>query len=1156
MTVMPLTLDDKYTVERGRVFLTGIQALVRLPMMQQRLDRAAGLNTAGFISGYRGSPLGGFDQQLWRAKKFLDRHNIVFKPGINEDLGATAVWGSQQVNLYPGAKFDGVFGMWYGKAPGVDRTGDVFKHANAAGTSRHGGVLAIAGDDHACKSSTLPSQSEFAFMDAEIPVLNPAGIQEVLDFGLYGWAMSRFSGTWTAMIALAENMDASATVDVAPDRVQIRMPQNFAMPVGGLSIRLGDTPADQERRLREHKLDAAIAFAHENVLNRVVLDSPNARIGLVASGKSYLDLRQALVDLGIGNKEVAELGLRIFKVGMPWPLERDAARRFADGLEAVFVIEEKRDLIETQFKSAIYDLPESRRPRVIGKLDQEGKPLLRTILDLNPAMIALALSRFIPKDRWTPRMQRDLDVIIAKAREVEGLKPIHERIPFYCSGCPHNTSTKVPEGQRAMAGIGCHYMVTRMDRATDLFTQMGGEGVPWVGQEPFTEHKHMFANLGDGTYFHSGILAIRQAVSAKANITYKILYNDAVAMTGGQPVDGELPIGQLLEQVAAEGVARIVLVADDPNKYPGTAGFPHGVKVEHRERMDAIQRELSETPGVTILVYDQTCAAEKRRRRKRGLMEDPPKRVFINEEVCEGCGDCSVKSNCLSVEPLETEFGRKRQINQSSCNKDYSCVQGFCPSFVTVEGGKVKSNAVNGAAESIDVPEPALPALADDPFNMVITGIGGTGVTSIGAILGTAAHIDGKAATVLDMMGLAQKGGGVTSYVRVAGAKVRIHGPRVATASADLILACDMVVASKPETIDTTDARRTHAIVNDDLTPTAGFIKDNAISYDARAMKERLKKASRDFSQAPADELAVRLLGDAIFSNMMLVGYAWQKGTIPIARDAILRAIELNGAEVKKNIRAFELGRLAAHDFARISEMAGLGKTAARPIATTLPEIIARRAEMLTAYQNKAYADRYVALVERVKAAEAKLNGGTALTEAVARAYYKLLAYKDEYEVARLYTDGNFRKRLAETFDGKLKLNFHMSPPMIAPKDPDTGLPKKITIGPWMMFAFKVMAKMKRLRGTPFDVFGYTHERRTERALIKEYEARIAELMGALSAANYRTAIEIASLPMDIKGFGHIKDRNLETVRAREQKLLAAFRNPAAAPAAAKVAAE
>jgi indolepyruvate ferredoxin oxidoreductase len=1141
MTVMPISLDDKYEVETGRVFLTGIQALVRLPFMQHELDRRAGLNTAGFISGYRGSPLGGLDQQLWRAKKFLDKHNTVFKPGLNEDLAATAVWGSQQANLYPGARYDGVFGMWYGKAPGVDRSGDAFRHANAAGTMPNGGVLAICGDDHACKSSTLPSQSELTMMDLEIPVLNPAGIQEVLDFGIYGWALSRYAGTWVSMIALAETMDASATVEVHPHRVPIVRPLNFPLPKDGLHIRLGDNPQAQEKRLRDHKIPAVIAFAHTNVLNRVVMDSENPRIGIVTAGKSYLDLRQALDDLGIGDKEAAALGLRILKIGMTWPIEPTQIQRFAYGLEEIFVIEEKRDLIESQVKSILFNMNPEKRPRVYGKLGRDGKPFIRSILDLDAGRVAEAVAKIIGEANWTPRIRTLVARIEGKHREQDGMLALYERAPFYCSGCPHNTSTQVPEGSVGMAGIGCHYMVTwQPTRHTALFTQMGGEGTPWIGASPFTDMPHVYSNMGDGTYFHSGILAIRAAVAAGVNITYKLLYNDAVAMTGGQHVDGELTVPEMAAQVSAEGIKRLVIMSDEPEKH-SLANFPAGTKIEHRRDLDTIQKELREIPGVTVMIYDQTCAAEKRRRRKRGLMVDPPKRAFINELVCEGCGDCSKQSNCVSVEPLETEFGRKRKINQSSCNKDFSCVEGFCPSFVTVHGGGLKTRAKSGgsAGQFDALPQPVLPDISKEPFNIVIGGIGGTGVTSIGAILGTAAHMEGHQAATLDMMGLAQKGGAVTSFVRVAADKARIHGPRVPTAQADVLIGCDIVMASKPDTYGYLNGERTVSVINDGLTPTAAFVTDNAIDYDMAAMRARIAKASRRLESIDAEELALRLLGDTIFANMLQTGYAYQLGEIPIGEDAILKAIELNGAAVKANQRAFKLGRLAAHDRAAILKLAGLDKSDEPKPSETYEEILAKRVAFLTDYQNAAYAERYRSAVERIRAAEqVKTPGKHGLAEAAARALFKLMAYKDEYEVARLYTNGDFHKKLHEEFEGNFTLSFHLAPPIFGASDPKTGKPRKMEFGPWMMPAFRVLAGFKGLRGTFFDIFGRTHERKLERQLIVDYEATLNEIASTLTPANHATAVALAAVPMDIKGYGYIKDGNYEKAKTREAALV------------------
>jgi indolepyruvate ferredoxin oxidoreductase len=1143
MTLMPISLDDKYEVESGRVFLTGIQALVRLPLMQHELDRRAGLNTAGFISGYRGSPVGGFDQQLWRAQKYLDRHNIVFKPGLNEDLAATAVWGSQQANLYPGAKYDGVFGMWYGKAPGVDRSGDVLRHANSAGVSPKGGVLAIAGDDHACKSSTLPAQSEYMMMHAEIPVLNPAGIQEVLDYGIYGWALSRYAGTWVSMIALAETMDASATVEVHPHRVPIVRPIGFPMPKDGLGIRLGDTPQDQERRLRDHKIPAVIAFAHTNVLNRVVMDSENPRIGIVTAGKSYLDLRQALDDLGIGDTEAAHLGLRVLKIGMTWPLEPTQIQRFAYGLEEVFVIEEKRDLIEGQIKSILFNMNPDKRPRVFGKQGRDGKPFIRSILDLDVAQIALAMARIIGEDKWTARMRSAVARLESKHAEQEHMSALHERQPFYCSGCPHNTSTQVPEGSIGLAGIGCHYMVTwQPARHTDLFTQMGGEGTPWIGTAPFTEREHVFANMGDGTYFHSGLLAIRAAVAGKVNITYKLLYNDAVAMTGGQHVDGELTVAEMAAQVSAEGIGKLVIMSDEPEKH-AAGDFPAHTSIVHRRELDPIQKQLRETKGVTVIIYDQTCAAEKRRRRKRGLMVDPPKRAFINDLVCEGCGDCSVKSNCVSVEPLETEFGRKRTINQSSCNKDFSCVEGFCPSFVTVHGGKLRTRAQNGAAkEAFDIPAPVLPMLSREPFNIVIGGIGGTGVTSIGAILGTAAHMESKSATVLDMMGLAQKGGAVMSFVRVAAEKARVNGPRVPGASADLLLGCDMVVAAKPDAFGYVASDRTIAVINDGLIPTAAFVTDNAIQYDIAAMRARIAKSTRRVESLDAEDLALRLLGDTIYANMFLTGFAFQLGQIPIGEEAILKAIELNGASVKANQRAFTLGRLAAHDRARILKMAGLDKSSEPKLAQNFEEIVAARVKFLEGYQNKAYAQRYSAIVEKMRNAElSKTPGRHGLSEAAARGLFKLMAYKDEYEVARLYTDGAFAKKLNAQFEGDFRLSFHLAPPIFGAVD-SSGKPRKMEFGPWMMSAFRVLAALKFLRGGWFDIFARTHERKLERAMIADYEALLAEIAASLTNANHATATALAELALDVKGYGYIKDGNYEKVKAKEAALLRRLR--------------
>jgi indolepyruvate ferredoxin oxidoreductase len=1164
-----ISLEDKYTLASGRVYLTGYQALARLPMMQRQRDEAAGLNTAGFISGYRGSPLGGLDQTLWQARKHLEAHHVRFQPGVNEDLAATAIWGSQQLNLFPGAKYDGVFAMWYGKGPGVDRCGDVFRHANAAGTSKYGGVLVVAGDDHAAKSSTLPHQTDHIFKAVMMPVLAPSGVQEYLDFGIHGWAMSRYSGCWVAFKALADTVESSASVYIDPHRVEIALPTDFEMPPGGLNIRWPDPPLVQEERLLHHKLYAALAYCRANQLNRVIIDSPRPRLGIITCGKSYLDVRQALTDLGIDEQVAAEIGIRLYKVGMVWPLESEGVRQFAQGLEEILVVEEKRQFIEYQLKEELYNWREDVRPRVIGKFDEKGEWafevgaqgkvwhgdwLLPAAGELTPAIIARVIASRIARFYTSDRIKARLAFLEAKEKALA--KPVIpiQRVPHFCSGCPHNTSTRVPEGSRAVAGIGCHYMVTWMDRSTATFTHMGGEGVPWVGQAPFTEERHIFANLGDGTYFHSGLLAIRQAVAAKVPITYKILYNDAVAMTGGQPVDGTLTVPQMVRQLEAEGVHNIVVVTDGTPRAYTKADLPHGIAMRHRDELDAIQKELREYPGVSALIYDQTCAAEKRRRRKRGKMIDPPRRVFINEAVCEGCGDCSEKSNCLSVVPLETEFGRKRAIDQSACNKDYSCLKGFCPSFVTIEGGRLRKGKALEADESHfgAPPQPALPDTGR-PWNILITGVGGTGVITIGALIGMAAHVDGKGVTVLDMTGLSQKFGAVFSHVRIADRPEDIHAVRVAAGEADAIIGGDVVVTAGQEALAKMQAGLTRAAVNCTETPTSEFIRNPDWQFPLDLMKrtivDSVGEGRADFIDATG--LATALMGDSIATNLFLLGYCWQKGLVPVSEGALMKAIELNGVAVEANKKSFLWGRRAAHDQAAVERFARPANVVPLKAAPTVDDLVARRMDYLTGYQDRAYAERYQALVDQVRAAEAKL-GSTRLTEAVARYYFKLLAYKDEYEVARLYTDPAFLEKINATFEGDFKLNFHLAPPLLAKPDPVTGEPRKRAYGPGMMTVFRWLAKLKRLRGTRWDVFGYSEERRMERALIVQYEQDVAEILQRLDAANLATAVELASLPEHIRGFGHVKLRSLEQARRSRERLLAALRQPERA--AAKVA--
>ncbi|MBO9661799.1 indolepyruvate ferredoxin oxidoreductase family protein [Dokdonella sp.] len=1170
------TLEHKYTRTEGRIYLSGVQALVRLPLMQQMRDRAAGVNTAGFISGYRGSPLGGFDLELWKAKKHLKASSIEFTPGLNEDLGATMVWGTQQANLFPGAKYDGVFAMWYGKGPGVDRCGDVFKHGNAAGTSKFGGVLALAADDHACRSSTLPHGSELEFVSAMMPVLNPAGVQDILDMGLLGWAMSRFTGRWVGFKTIAETVESSASVNVNPHQLDIVLPEDFALPAGGLNIRWPDPPLNQEMRLHQYAVQAACAFARANRIDKIVLDSPKARLGIVTTGKSYLDVLQALEYLGISEADAREIGIRVYKVGMTWPLEPVGIREFARGLEDVIVVEEKRSFIESQMKEYMFNW--DTRPHIVGKYDEEGNWILPSTNELTPAMIALVIARRLSRFFTSEAIKARVAWIEAKEKELTLPRANFPRAAHYCSGCPHNTSTKVPDGSRALGGIGCHYMVTWMDRRTDTFTQMGGEGVTWCGQAPFTETRHVFQNLGDGTYFHSGSLAIRQSIAAKVNITYKILYNDAVAMTGGQPVDGTLTVPDIAHQVRSEGVQTIIVVSDDVAKWSRPEIFPAGVEFVHRDELDAVQKRMREIEGVSVLIYDQTCATEKRRRRKRGKMEDPKKRLFINSLVCEGCGDCGEKSFCVSVLPKETEYGRKREIDQSNCNKDFSCAKGFCPSFVSVVGGGLKKKKGKADVDFAALPAPVFASDLAQPWNILVTGIGGTGVVTIGALIGMAAHLEGKGGTVLDQTGLAQKGGAVTCHLRIAKVPEDIHAVRIAAGEADLVLGCDMVVVNDYWALSKIRAGRSRVVLNTYEAMPGTFTMKPDMQFPAQQIVDAVKTALDGASPELVDatELATALLGDTIAANLFMLGYAWQKGWVPLSEDALMRAIELNGAAIEMNKTAFNWGRMAAHDPVAVRKAAGLpnphtpsgaiplalpvrrtasnGNAAAlddETLSASLDERIARRVAFLTDYQNAAYAQKYRALVDKVRAAEAaKTPGSTGLSEAVARYAFKLMAYKDEYEVARLYTSGDFEQRLKDTFDGDYKLHFNLAPPLFAKRDTDGNL-KKAEYGPWVFKAFKLLAKLRFLRGGALDVFGYTAERKMERRLIADYTRTIDELLAGLSGDNHALAVDVASVPELIRGYGHVKERHFENAMKRQDDLLAAWRNPVAQRAAA-----
>ena len=1166
-----VTLDDKYSLKSGRAFMSGVQALVRLPMLIQERDAMAGKNTGALISGYRGSPLGGYDQALWKAKSYLEKHNIVFQPGVNEELAATALWGTQQMGFAPPGtqKFDGVFGIWYGKGPGVDRCSDVFKHANMAGTTPWGGVLAVAGDDHVAKSSTAAHQSDHIFKACGLPVFFPSSVQEVLDLGVHAIAMSRFAGVWSGMKTIQEVVESSATADINADRVKIVLPE-FEMPPGGLHIRWPDPALDQEARLFDYKWYAALAYIRANRLNYNAIEGPNDRYGIMASGKAYNDTRQALIDLGLDTETCQRLGIRVHKVSVVWPLEAQTTREFAKGLKEILVVEEKRQIIEYQLKEELYNWPDSQRPRIVGKFDElEGNDsggewsvpnptahrLLRANADLTPTLIAKALAKRLMKldlpSDVLARMNAQLSIIDAKERAQNSLvlNPAADRMPWFCSGCPHNTSTKVPEGSRAMAGIGCHFMSVWMDRSTVGFTQMGGEGTPWIGQQHFSHENHVFANIGDGTYFHSGILAIRQSIAAGVNITYKILYNDAVAMTGGQRV-GERAEGHTVVQIAqsmrAEGAVIIKVVTDEPEKYSGVA-LAEGVLVHHRDELDAIQRELREVKGCTVIIYDQTCATEKRRRRKRGTMVDPAVRVMINELVCEGCGDCGVQSNCLSVEPLETEFGRKRTINQNSCNKDTSCLKGFCPSFVSIEGGqlKKKSKQQKFSLDSLpSLPLPTLPnlATATQAYGVVVAGVGGTGVITIGQLLGMAAHLDGLGIVTQDSAGLAQKGGATWSHVLLAKNQDQIQTTRVSMAAADLILGCDPIVSAGKETLSRMIEGRTRVALNSHSTPTAAFVKNTQWQNPADSCAAEIAAAVgiSGLAAFDADQLSSQLMGDTIYINPMILGYAWQKGWVPLSLDALKRAIELNEVAVAQNLAAFEWGRHAAHHLSAVQALFTPVQVISLKKREKLEELVASRVEFLTAYQNASYAKQYENFVLKVKAKESSI-GLSLLSETVARQLFKLMAYKDEYEVARLHTDKQFLERVKSQFEGDFKVFYHLAPPLLAKRN-EKGQLLKQKMNPHMLLAFKLLAPLKFLRGTSLDIFGRTEERQTERALIQEYKDAIDELLVSLNSKNHALAVKMANLPDQIKGFGHVKERNLAAVMVQWQSCMDDFR--------------
>ena len=1123
----PISLQDRYDLEKSPVLLNGTQALVRLMMMQQARDAVAGLNTAGYCTGYRGSPLGAVDMQMERAKKVLDAANITFQPGMNEDLAATAIWGSQQAELRGEGKYDGVFGLWYGKGPGVDRSGDVMRHANMAGTSPHGGVLMAMGDDHTGESSTTLHQSDWAMVDAYMPIVSPAGVQEILDYGLYGWALSRFAGVWTGLKVMKDTIEVTSVVDGSLDRMQFVTPK-FTMPDGGLNIRLIDTPIAQEARTIDFKRVAAEAFAKANKIDKRVWGKPGAKIGFVAAGKNWLDLTHAMELLGLNAAEAARLGLTTYKIGQVWPLDMDSFKDWAEGLDLIVVVEEKRKLIEVQVKEAIFD--ERKGRRVYGwRKGDHAEELFPTRMALDPIMIADKIGTIlIEEGRGTDRIKAGLD-LLNEARTADNAEEIAARLPYFCSGCPHNSSTKVPEGSRAYAGIGCHYMVQWMDRSTTGFTQMGGEGANWVGEALFSTTEHVFQNLGDGTYNHSGIMAIRSAVAAGTTMTYKILFNDAVAMTGGQGNEGGLDAARIAREVQAMGVKHIAIVYDEAEDID-RAAFPTNLEWHPRADLMNVQRKYSKIKGVSAIIYVQTCAAEKRRRRKRGLFPDPDKRVFINTDVCEGCGDCGVQSNCVSIVPVETELGRKRAIDQSSCNKDFSCVNGFCPSFVTLSGAAVKKAATT-TIDLPDLPSPTLPTITGT-HNVVITGVGGTGVVTIGAVLAQAAHIDGKGAGMMEMAGLAQKGGAVHIHLRLANRPEDISAIRVALGEADAVLGGDLVTTAGAKTIGLMKVGRTGAVVNSHEIITGDFTRDTEFKLPFDRLTLQLEaRLSGNMAEFDASELARALLGDSIFSNMMIVGAAWQRGLLPLSYDAIMRAIELNKAAIEGNKRAFEIGRWAIE---HPEDAANILHPIEEEAPKSLAEMIAYRADFLVDYQNEALKQQFLSLVNKVD--------DPALKEAVAKGYHKLLAYKDEYEVARLMLDTADKAR--GQFDGDFKMRFHLSPPMLPGKDAN-GRPKKREFGGWVMPLYRILARIKGVRGTAFDPFGRFAERKMERALIAQYERDMDEVLANVTPQTMDCAIALAELPLSIRGFGPVKAANEATASKRREALFAEFRNPA-----------
>ncbi|MBL4751909.1 MAG: indolepyruvate ferredoxin oxidoreductase family protein [Amylibacter sp.] len=1122
MTYFDTQLDDKFDLTKNRIYTSGTQALVRLCLMQSRIDRENGLDTGGYISGYRGSPLGGLDLQFGRAKKHLEQAQVIFEAGLNEDIAATAIWGTQQAELRGDGKHDGVFAMWYGKGPGVDRSGDAIRHANLAGSSKNGGVLLLMGDDHTCESSTTAHQSEYALVDAMVPILNPASVSEIIEYGLHGWALSRFSGVWCGLKCVKDNVESSGSIDVNLDNFKTILPTDFDMPADGLNIRLNDHPTTQEARLHQHKLDAVRAYARTNQLDKTIYTGGKSpKIGIISTGKSYMDTLQALDELGIDKARAGRMGLALYKVAMPWPLEPTGITKFAKGLDQIIVVEEKRGLIEDQLRTILYG--QENPPNIIGKKSETGTTLFQPEMALNSVQIAAAIGERLLTLRGGKTLANKVSDLKARLTETRTELPVTRGLVF-CAGCPHNSSTILPTGARGFSGIGCHWMAQFMDRAVEGYTHMGAEGSNWIGEAKFSTCDHVFQNIGDGTYNHSGIMSVRAAVGAGINMTYKILYNDAVALTGGQSHDGGMDAYDIVAEVLAAGVTKLEYVTEDPARID-RARLPKGIKIHHRRDLQKVQENIAKVKGISVILYDQTCASETRRRRKRGLIPELDKRLYIHPEVCEGCGDCGVQSNCVAVQPLDTPLGRKRKIDQSVCNKDFTCADGFCPSFVTVIGGAPRKNKAT-LINLPDLPEPATKPSLDRPYSILVTGVGGTGVVTIGALIGMAAHLDGKGSGIIDMAGLSQKGGSVYSHIKIAATPDAIKTIRVADGCADLMLGCDVIVGAGNQALSTL-SKSTHALINTHEQMPREFAYDKDFTLPTDLMHSRVIDTVGQANAAfvDASHYATKLLGDSIGTNLFMLGVAYQKGLIPLSLKAFHRAIDLNGVAPEMNKNAFALGRHWVLDVTRLDAL--LPNTTLKDDPQTLDEIIADRVTRLTAYQNAKYADQYRRFM-------AKLSGKPYATT-VARNLYKLMAYKDEYEVARLYTDPSFMAGLQEQFTGDLNLKISLAPPLLSRPDPVTGKARKIEFGAWIFPFFKVLSKLKPLRGTPFDPFGYLQERRHERALIEEYKAMI---LGIDQDIDAETALALANLPDDIRGFGHVKLASVKNMKDTKEQLI------------------